>query len=89
MARGWDDDHVLQKANEEDRILITNDKDFGDMVFRERKPHKGVILLRPEEENSSNKIHVLQTLLEGFAGQLGGNFVVASDVAVRVVYLRE
>lgn len=31
---GWKDEQVLQKANEESRILITNDKDFGELIFR-------------------------------------------------------
>lgn len=35
-ARGIDDDEVLQKAHDENWILITNDKDFGDKVYRER-----------------------------------------------------
>ncbi|MFQ6115804.1 MAG: DUF5615 family PIN-like protein, partial [bacterium] len=37
-ARGLDDDGVLQKAVADDRILITNDKDFGELIFREGKP---------------------------------------------------
>lgn len=38
------DEEVLKKAEEEDRILITDDKDFGELVFRLGKPSKGVIL---------------------------------------------
>jgi len=37
---------VLRTAFAENRILITNDKDFGEKAYRERLPHKGVILLR-------------------------------------------
>ena len=40
QARGIDDEEVIQKAFEQDRILITNDKDFGAKIFRERKPHR-------------------------------------------------
>ncbi len=36
-ARGMTDDEVLAKALSENWILITNDKDFGEMVFRERR----------------------------------------------------
>jgi len=43
-ARGIEDDTVIQKAHDENWILITNDKEFGERVFRERRPHKGVIL---------------------------------------------
>ncbi len=31
-ARGMDDDNIIQKVLEEDWILITNDKDFGEKV---------------------------------------------------------
>lgn len=46
MARGIDDDTIVQKAFNEDWILITNDKDFGEQVYREQKPHHGIVLLR-------------------------------------------
>jgi len=53
-ARGIDDEEVIQKAFTENWILITNDKDFGEKVYREQHPHKGVVLLRLEDERSSN-----------------------------------
>ncbi len=34
FARGAPDTKVLQAANEEKRILLTMDKDFGELVFR-------------------------------------------------------
>ncbi|PSP32727.1 MAG: hypothetical protein BRC57_14450, partial [Cyanobacteria bacterium QS_8_48_54] len=49
-ARGSNDDSIIQKACVENWILITNDKDFGEKVYREQRPHKGVILLRLENE---------------------------------------
>ena len=38
-ARGIDDDTIIQKAFDENWILITSDKDFGEKVYRERYPH--------------------------------------------------
>jgi predicted nuclease of predicted toxin-antitoxin system len=87
-ARGLDDDEILQKAVADNRILITNDKDFGEMIFREGKTHRGVILLRLEDERVANKIGVLERLLEQYADQLAGNFVVATESTVRIVHLR-
>ena len=55
-ARGMSDDEVLAEANSGRWILITNDKDFGEMVFRERKPHHGVVFLRLEDEQAAAKI---------------------------------
>ncbi|MGQ9628189.1 MAG: DUF5615 family PIN-like protein [Anaerolineae bacterium] len=82
-ARGIDDDDVIAKAFAENWILITNDKDFGEKVYRERRPHKGVVLLRLEDERAVNKIAVLRRLLEGYAGQLANQFVVVTERQVR------
>ena len=43
---GASDPDILCNANEEDRILITRDKDFGELVFRLKKVHSGIILNR-------------------------------------------
>lgn len=40
------DRQILAIAHREQRIVLTNDKDFGDLVFRDRLPHAGVILFR-------------------------------------------
>jgi predicted nuclease of predicted toxin-antitoxin system len=40
------DTDVLSIAYREKRTLITHDRDFGELVFVERQPHAGVILLR-------------------------------------------
>ena len=38
------DEDVLSIAHSEQRIVITNDSDFGELVFRDQQPHSGVIL---------------------------------------------
>ncbi len=83
LARGLDDDAILKKAFSENWILITNDKDFGEKVFRERRPHIGVVLLRLEDERSGNKIAVLQRLLKSHRDRLPSQFVVVTETRVR------
>jgi predicted nuclease of predicted toxin-antitoxin system len=82
-ARGMDDDNVLLKAFAENWILLTNDKDFGEKVFREKQPHHGVILLRLQDERNSNKISTVRRLLERYADRLQGSFVVVTERGVR------
>jgi predicted nuclease of predicted toxin-antitoxin system len=82
-ARGIDDDTVIQKAFDENRILITSDKDFGEKVYRERRSHRGIILLRLANEYSANKIDVLQKLLTEYPEQLCDNFIVVTEKLVR------
>lgn len=82
-ARGTTDHEVLAKAFAEKWILITNDGDFGEMVFRERRPHHGVVFLRLDNERAANKIEVLRRLLESYAGRLPEEFVVVTETKVR------
>jgi predicted nuclease of predicted toxin-antitoxin system len=86
--RGWNDDDILRKSAEENRILITKDKDFGEMRFREGKVHRGVIFLRLEDGRSANVIKVLDQLLRIYADKIEGNFIVATESSVRIVQMR-
>jgi predicted nuclease of predicted toxin-antitoxin system len=83
QARGSDDDTLIQKAFSENWVLITNDKDFGEMVYRERRSHRGVVFLRLSDERAVVKIAVLQALLESYAERLPDNFVVVTESRVR------
>lgn len=82
-ARGIDDDEVIRKAFDENWILITNDKGFGEKVYRERCPHRGVIFMRLEDERAANKIEILRRLLDGYSDRLADQFVVVTDTRVR------
>ncbi|MBL7147103.1 MAG: DUF5615 family PIN-like protein [Phycisphaerae bacterium] len=82
-ARGLDDDKVIQKALDEDRILITNDKDFGEKVYREGHSHCGVILLRLDDERSASKIRVLSDLLTLYPDRIQNSFIVISEGRVK------
>lgn len=82
-ARGLDDDPIIQKAFMENWILITNDKDFGEKIYREGQPHRGVILLRLDDERATTKIEVLRRLLRNYAERLPDQFVVVTEAKVR------
>lgn len=82
-ARGLLDEAVISAAYYGDYILVTNDKDFGEKVYRERRPHKGVVLMRLRDERAANKVEVLRRLLEGYADRLAGHFVVVTEKRVR------
>ena len=71
------DEEVLQKANDDGRILISDDKDFGELVFRLEKPSTGVILIRTSTTNPYTRFHLLETLLK--STEVSGKFVVLKD----------
>lgn len=60
---GIEDYQILDLSYLRDSIVITFDKDFGRLVFKEGKAHKGVIFLRLDDQTSSNTIRALQTVL--------------------------
>ena len=82
-ARGMHDDVIVKKAYDENWILITNDKDFGEQVYRERKPQHGIVLLRLDDERAKSKIEVLKRLLQSHADRLPDQFVVVTEKTVR------
>ena len=81
--RGADDVDVLAKAASENWILITNDKDFGERIYREKMPHRGVVFLRLRDETVTSKIQVIEQLLNRYADQLQDKFVVVTHSQVR------
>ena len=80
---GIDDAAVIGWAHDEDRILVTNDKDFGERVYREGRDHCGVILLRLDDERTPNKIAALRDLLCHHGDRLEGRFVVVTEEQIR------
>ena len=87
--RGLDDESIIERAYRGDYILITNDKDFGELVFRMMKPHKGVILLRLKDERPKNKIAVLKRVLELYSHEILNNFTVVTEKTVRIIEQRD
>jgi predicted nuclease of predicted toxin-antitoxin system len=78
------DEDILARALGEERILVTNDKDFGELVFRSRQGHHDVILLRLHDESSANRVRVLEAVLAQHADRLVGHFAVATEGGVRI-----
>ena len=46
MDPGISDDRVLTIANQENAPLLTTDKDFGELIYRQKRITSGVILIR-------------------------------------------
>lgn len=64
IAFGKQDPDILSIANMERRILVTLDKDFGELVFKEGLIHSGVILFRLKDESIENKKRILLKVLK-------------------------
>jgi predicted nuclease of predicted toxin-antitoxin system len=84
QAPGMSDDEVIQRAYTENRILITNDKDFGEKVYRQQSPHRGIVLLRLSNERAAMKVETVRRLLENYPDLLPNNFIVVTENSVRL-----
>ena len=78
------DDVLLQIAHEENRVLITRDKDFGELVFRLNKAHAGVILIRLEGHNTHERGDIVCRLISQYLDQLLNSFTVIQKGIIRI-----
>jgi predicted nuclease of predicted toxin-antitoxin system len=77
------DQAILAIATTEQRIVLTNDKDFGDLVFCDRLPHTGVILFRLGYVPIDVRIAYLERVVTDYADQLD-QFIVITHWDIRV-----
>ena len=83
------DQHVLAYAKNEERVLVTNDKDFGELLFRLRLPSSGVIFLRLKNDNLvSRRQHLLEVIKE-FNTKLSISFIIVTEGKVRIRKLND
>ncbi len=75
-APGADDESVLRQAANDQRILLTEDKDFGELVVRLGLPAYGIVLLRLNPADSAAKLARVRDLLLHEASRLPNAFVV-------------
>jgi predicted nuclease of predicted toxin-antitoxin system len=83
-ASGAADDDVLARAAAAERILLTADKDFGELVYRLGRAHAGVVLLRQAGVPSVARAEAVAVLFRDRASELPGNFTVVEPDAVRI-----
>lgn len=83
VQKGMNDAEVLKLSFEQDRILITFDKDFGEKVFRSKASTKGIILLRFSPESIAFIIKRITCLLENFP-DLKNKFIVVEEDRIRI-----
>ncbi len=84
IAPGASDRTVLSHAAAQDRILITFDTDFGELVFRYHEPAiAGVVLFRFAPNSPVEPAIMLLEIMDDPSLALGGNFTVVVRDHVR------
>jgi len=83
------DEDLLKLANEEKRILITNDKDFGELIFLQRRLSYGTILFRVKGQNSKEKVKLMKKVLMGHRDAILNHYIVITKAKIRIIPLGE
>jgi|SRR3989338_2954944 len=81
---GCQDEYILKKAENDGRIIITNDKDFGELMFRLKKPSNGVMFLRLKVDRPDNRIKFILEVVNGLGEKLEKKFVLISESKIRI-----
>ncbi len=82
--QGADDDFILSLANTEKRILLTQDKDFGELVFRLKQAHFGIILIRLHGYSAALKAEITTSVLLKHKSELSEAFTVIQPNVIRI-----
>lgn len=82
-AGDWDKDpgdrEILRRAHREQRILVTLDKDFGELAIMENQPHSGIVRL--VGFSARKQAAVCQEILTLHGDELRRGAIVTADAA--------
>jgi predicted nuclease of predicted toxin-antitoxin system len=78
------DEEIIRMAAWEQRIIITMDKDFGELVYHSSMRHCGVLLLRLEDAAAAKKVQVVRHILTHYADQIKDSFCVFQNDKFRI-----
>jgi predicted nuclease of predicted toxin-antitoxin system len=82
-APGIGDQTVLDRCRQTDGVLLTADKDFGDLVFRQRLLHSGVLLVRLAGVRPDMKAGLVAATFDRYGKELCSGFAVLSKRSLR------
>lgn len=84
MEPGISDESVLNLANQRDALLVTADKDFGEMVFRQLRISCGVVLIRLAGLLPETKGEIVTSLMRKYGTEIVHSFTVVTPNAIRI-----
>ncbi len=84
IASGETDANIIKMALTSGRILITEDRDFGDLVYAHQKKHGGIILIRFPATARQGMAEAIRDLVQQKGPDLFGCFVVVNPSKIRI-----
>ncbi len=84
MFRADADECLLQTAQEASRVLLTRDRDFGELVYRDGRVSSGIVLVRIQAPNQHARLKIFQRVWSLVEEHAPCHFVVISNHQVRI-----
>ena len=84
IAQGATDDRVLERALQEKRVLITEDRDFGELVYAHGRLSAGVVLVRFPTRARQLKVSTVTEAISKLGSRLEGRFTVIEPGRMRI-----
>lgn len=81
---GISDEQIVELSKEPPRIILTEDKDFGEWVFSHGVKGISVILLRYKFKDRKRMISIITDLLHKRIHNLAGKFTVVTVDKIRI-----
>lgn len=75
---------VLAICRREQAVLLAADKDLGELVFRNREPHFGVLLIRSSDDDPDRNAAIALAAVRHNGSELVGRFSVLAGGALRI-----
>jgi predicted nuclease of predicted toxin-antitoxin system len=84
VSPGVADTHVLAEADRTQSILLTEDKDFGELVYRQGASHQGVVLLRLAGLSRAVRAALISDVFKAHSAEFVGAFTVITSSGIRI-----
>ena len=84
MSAGVSDDEVLKQANHQGLVLLTGDKDFGELIYRDKRFTCGIVLIRLSGLSNHEKAEIVASVINEHANELENAFTVISQHNLRI-----
>jgi predicted nuclease of predicted toxin-antitoxin system len=78
------DSAILGLAVRDQRMVVTMDKDSGELVYRAGRGHHGVLLLRMQDQSAAASAPIVARLLEDYCEMLENHFAVYQGGRLRI-----
>jgi predicted nuclease of predicted toxin-antitoxin system len=84
MSPGINDDEVLRIANQQEAVLLTADKDFGELFYRQKRLATGIVLIRLAGLPPIEKAMIVDNAFEQHGKRMIGSFTVITSKTIRI-----